>query len=109
MSIAAETTTLHQLTGHRGFALPATLSALCRPGDALVLMQEAVWLALAEAAAPLLWEAIDGAVAVHVLGRDLETRGLGARQLHPRIQRIDDAHWVELSERCQRSVTWSGG
>lgn len=109
MSIVSENLTLHQLTGHRGFALPATLTELCQPRDVLLLMQEAVWLALAEIPAPAIWDHLDSTVALHVLSRDLETRGLSGRQLHPRIQLTDDRQWVELSERCQRSVTWGGG
>ena len=73
-------------------------------GDALLLMQDAVWLACSEDAL----RCVSETVRLFVLQDDLAVRGLSQRRLHPRLSVVDDAEWVQLSEHYPRSLTWSG-
>lgn len=108
MSSGSESGSLHILVGHQALAWPTSLPSLLAAGDSVLLMQEAVWLALVGVAAAPDQAGLPAGVGVYVLATDLEQRGLSQRALHPLIQRIDDAGWVEISERHRRVLTWSG-
>lgn len=108
MSSGPESGTLHTLAGHVDLAWPSTLPLLLAAGDSVLLMQEAVWLALAGIAAAPDRLGLPAGVKVHVLATDLQLRGLSARARHPGVRLIDDAGWVELSERHLRVLAWSG-
>ncbi|MGD9585159.1 MAG: DsrH/TusB family sulfur relay protein [Lysobacterales bacterium] len=108
MSSESESGTLHTLVGHTELAWPASLGRLLAAGDSVLLMQEAVWLALAGVAVPPDRIGLPAGVEVCVLATDLDQRGLSARTRHPGVRLIDDAGWVELSERHIRMLTWGG-
>ena len=108
MSSAAESGTLHILVGPGELSWPAWLLPVLARGDSVLLMQEAVWLALDGVAIAPARLGLPDRVSVYVLGADLQARGLSARALNLGIQQIDDHGWVELSERHQRVLTWGG-
>lgn len=109
MSSASEIGALHVIVGHRDLALPKLLFLTLAPGDSVILLQEAVWLALATASDADLWSWLPNASGLLVLRADLEVRGLADRNLHARVQAIDDPAWVEASERHARCITWRHG
>ncbi len=95
--------TLHQVSRAPAEGEAAALCARhARAGDAVILIENAVVLALADAnAATNSWPAD---VIVHVLRADLLARGLAAAPL--RAIAIDDDAWVALTERHARVVSW---
>ncbi|MDZ4814128.1 MAG: DsrH/TusB family sulfur metabolism protein [Pseudomonadota bacterium] len=109
MSLASEIGALHLVVGQRDLALPKLLLLTLAPGDSVILLQEAVWLALATAFEPDLWSWLPNTCCLFVLRADLEVRGLADRNLHARVQAVDDPAWVEASERHARCITWSHG
>ncbi len=106
MSLVSETGALHLIVGQRDLALPKLLLRTLAPGDSVILLQEAVWLALATTSDAGLWSWLPNASCLFVLRPDLEARGLADRNLHARVQAIDDPAWVEASERHARCITW---
>lgn len=100
--------TLHLLftSPNAGTALADALR-VAAPGDALLLLQDGVYAAVAHAAGPsaLLREAAAGGVALHVLVPDSDARGLAGR-LHPGITLVDDNGFVALTERHARTLSW---
>lgn len=107
MSTVSEQACLHLLVGHCDLRLPMALTQIIQEGDALLLMQEAVWLALAEVDKASSEQAMVAGVAIYVLQFDLNLRGLGGRKLRPGISSIDDIAWVQLSEKYPRCMTWT--
>lgn len=76
-----------------------------RPGDVLLLAQDAVAVACADVAStPAMRAALDGA---RVLSADLAARGRADAPLHAGIAAIDDAAWVALAAACDSCVTWA--
>jgi sulfur relay protein TusB/DsrH len=107
MSFASEAGTLHLLTGHRQLSVPAELLLTVAQGDSVILLQDAVWLALATIANRDPWQGLSSAIGIMVLAADLTVRGLADRDLHPSVTRIDDDAWVAASERHPRCLTWA--
>lgn len=79
--------------------------ALAGAGDALVLLEDAVPLALAASTAGAPLDAPRG-VALAVLGPDLEARGLAGKPLRAGIATIDYAGLVELAAVQRASVSF---
>lgn len=80
---------------------------LAAPGDALLLLQDGVYAAVAHAAASvaLLCDAAANGIALHALLPDVDARGLAGR-LYPGLRLVDDNGFVELTERYPRIVSW---
>lgn len=76
-------------------------------GDTLLLTGDGVYAAVAHAPAPahLLREAAATGVQLYALLPDVDARGL-AHRLHPGVRLVDDNGFVELTERCPRTVSW---
>ncbi len=106
MSSDSDRGVLHMLNSSASLSLPTELIRLMAPDDTLVLIADAVTLALASAAMD--WTQLPATIEVLVLQTDLERRGLGDRSLHPRVQRGDELAWVIASERHARSLSWGG-
>lgn len=106
MSSVSKHGVLHLLGSAQGLNLPDGLRASLAPHDTIVLFADAVSLALAGNAVG--WSDLPDEVQVLALQEDLEQRGFGARDLHPRVQRGDDLAWVIASERHPRSMSWGG-
>ncbi len=107
MSSVSDRGVLHLLSSSERLSLPSALLRALSPADTLVLISDAVTLALAGSAMD--WARLPVAIEVLVLQTDLERRGLGERSLHSRIQRSDDLAWVIASERHARSLSWGSG
>jgi sulfur relay protein TusB/DsrH len=107
MSSASEGGVLHLLSSAQGMVLPEGLLISLSAQDSIVLLADAVLLALAGNA--LDWALVPEGVQVLALQSDLEQRGLGAHALHPHVERGDDLAWVIASERHPRSISWGGG
>jgi tRNA 2-thiouridine synthesizing protein B len=89
-----------------GDALARAL-AHARPGDVVLLAQDAAALACAPVALdPPLAIAL-GAASVRVLATDLAARGLDRAPLRAGVAAIDDAAWVALAADCDACVTWA--
>ena len=74
----------------------AALSAICAPGDCILLRQDAVYLCLQPALAlpvPLL------ALASDVQWRNIEPQA--------KVELIDDARWVELCASANQNLLWN--
>lgn len=100
--------TLHivSTSPHAGTALADCLR-VAAPGDLLLLVQDAVYAAVAGAPGPsaLLREAAGAGVRLYALLPDVDARGI-AHRLHAGIGLVDDNGFVELTERCPRTVSW---
>jgi len=89
-----------------GDALARAL-AHARPGDIVLLAQDAAAQACASVALdPSLAMALRAA-SVRVLAADLAARGLDAAPLREGVAAIDDAAWVALAADCDTCVTWA--
>lgn len=104
MSFASDTGTLHLLIGQHDGRLPRTMLPQLGPEDTLILLQDAVWLALPGAVD--CWAQLPQLAQIFVLQADLQLRGLDGHKLHPRVHSADDEAWVAASERHARSMTW---
>lgn len=107
MSIVSERACLHLLVSHCDLGLPTALTQIVQVGDALLLMQEAVWLAVTEVDKHSIAQDMVDGLAIYVLQFDLNLRGLGERKLRSGIMSIDDTVWVQLSEKYTRCITWT--
>ncbi|MGY0160996.1 sulfurtransferase complex subunit TusB [Edwardsiella tarda] len=95
---------LHTLSrSPQGGADLATLSALVRPGDALVLLQDGVLCALDGTASLATLRALP--VTLHLLQADVQARGLAA-YLAPESVLIDYTQFVALSAAHPRQMAW---
>lgn len=76
-------------------------------GDTLLLLQDGVYAAVAQAPVPsaLLREAAATGVGLYALLPDIDARGLAGR-LHPGFRLVDDNGFVELTERHPRTISW---
>ena len=77
------------------------------PGDVVLLLQDAVVAALADARLPA---GLAVAVAnrdVAVCAADLAARGLAGLPMRAGARVVDDAEMVELAAACDLSLTWS--
>lgn len=95
---------------HLVFTSPAAGSAFAdalraaAPGDAVLLLQDGAYAAVAGAA----WSdalAAAGNVRLHALAADVAARGIVAR-LHPAVSTVDDDGFVALTEHHARVVSW---
>ena len=77
------------------------------PGDALLLLEDAVYLA-GEPAATRLHEALAarGAAALFALAPDLAARGISAR-ISPHVNAVEYTDFVALSLQHARVVSWT--
>ncbi len=109
MSIDSNLGTLHLLTGQSALLAPRALLLTVGEHDTIILMQDAVWLALASSPDAFVGLRVANAPRILVLASDLEVRGLAGRALYPGIERIDDDAWVAASESHPRCITWGAG
>jgi sulfur relay protein TusB/DsrH len=109
MSNASDTGVLHVLVGQLGMRPAPALLRAAVAGDSIILLQDAVWLAVAAIADVDPWADLDVGVSITALMPDLVVRGLAGRRLHPRVSVGEDADWVAASERHPRCITWSAG
>lgn len=89
-----------------GDALARAL-AHARPGDVVLLAQDAAVLACASVALDAGLAAALRAASARVLAADLAARGLDAAPLREGITAIDDAAWVAVAAACDACVTWA--
>lgn len=98
---------------HLVFTAPTAGSALAdclraaADGDTVLLLQDAVYAAVAPAAAAagLLREAAANGLTLAALGPDVDARGIGAL-LHLGIELLDDNAFVALTEQHPRILSW---
>lgn len=109
MSIDSNLGTLHLLSGQRALLAAPALLLTVGEHDTVILMQHAVWLALASSPDAFVGLRVANTPRILVLAADLEIRGLAGRVLHPGIERIDDDAWVAASESHPRCITWDAG
>jgi tRNA 2-thiouridine synthesizing protein B len=85
----------------------ASCLRLTQPGQAILLIENAVVAALAdgEAAAALREKARD--CRLYLLEADLRARGLHNSPLLDAIEQVDYSGFVELVAACPRSLSWS--
>jgi tRNA 2-thiouridine synthesizing protein B len=77
----------------------------CVPGDALLLLGDAVHAAVARGqAAVVIGKRSD--IAWYAIDEDCRIRGLGDDALHPLVQRIDYAAFVELTISADSTIAW---
>jgi tRNA 2-thiouridine synthesizing protein B len=89
-----------------GDALARAL-AHARPGDVVLLAQDAAGLACERTALDADLAAALRAASARVLAADLATRGLDAAPLREGLVPIGDAEWVALAAACDACVTWA--
>lgn len=87
----------------RSDALQSCLRILA-PGDALLLIEDAVYAAPDTAHNRALLESCPDSVPCHALRADLEARGLQA--LLPAIRTVDDGGFVELVCAHTQTISW---
>lgn len=98
---------------HLVFTAPTAGSALAdclraaADGDTVLLLQDAVYAAVARATIPseLLRDAAANGIVLAALAPDVSARGVGAL-LHPGISLVDDDAFVALTERHPRILSW---
>lgn len=74
----------------------AALSAICSPGDCILLRQDAVYLCLQPALAL--------PVSLLALASDVEWRNI---EPVIKVELIDDARWVELCANARQNLLWN--
>jgi tRNA 2-thiouridine synthesizing protein B len=77
------------------------------PGDVVLLLQDAVVAALADARLPAALDAALGTRELAVCAADLAARGLAGAPLRAGARAIDDAGMVVLAAACDVSCTWA--
>lgn len=98
-------TTLHLFNRGLDHApLMERLLSLVLPGDALLLIENAVVWACHERL-PQWLETSGGPISVSALSADLQARGL-LQRVRPPIRLATDDEFVRLAAHCQRSVSW---
>lgn len=84
----------------------ASCLGVCQPGDALLLIEDGVYGALASSPhAEQLRRARDAGVRLYALDSDLSARGLSGQQMDG-IELTDYAGFVRLSAQQQRTQSW---
>lgn len=81
--------------------------ARVRPGSAVLLIEDGVLGALADARFAARLAALSAEVEFFVLGPDLDARGIESARLAPFIEVVDYAGFVALACRFARTVAWT--
>ena len=80
---------------------PAALHAClarAQGGDAILLIEDAVYAARTPLAAP--------GLCLYVLAPDLAARGIGAAEVDAAFTIVDDSGFVDLAVECHASIAW---
>ncbi len=77
------------------------------PGDVVLLLQDAVVAALADARLPAALNAALSGRELVVCAADLAARGLAGVGLRAGARAVDDAEMVALAATCEISCTWA--
>jgi len=81
-----------------------TCLRLLKSGDALLLLEDAVYAARVNAAENSLWQNLPDGVSLYVLAPDLTARGIS--NLREEFITVDDAGFVQLCCDCDKTASW---
>lgn len=90
------------------FTTQALQSALahCKDGDAVLMIEDGVYGALAGTALTQIMEAMPASVSLYALTPDVEARGLAAGKIQDGVEGVDYAGFVELVTKHDRTQAW---
>ena len=78
----------------------------CQPGDAVLLIEDGVYGAIAGTDLATAVKAASDGVAIHVLDGDLRARGIDESKVPADVRRVDYGGFVDLVAEHDRTVSW---